>query len=307
MPKTSETPARQDPSGHQNPSHLIGRADEHHHSALPDDLKQLIARRQTLRLITSGAAACLVGACDNSIAFPGPEPEQTALSPDGSECIVHPTETAGPFPADGSNNAHGTLANVLDDSGIRRRDIRPDLGAGRKSAAGGIKLDLTINLLNVGEGCAPLEGYALYLWHCDAEGQYSIYNVAEHNYLRGLGISDTAGNLHFTTIIPGCYWGRYPHIHFEVYPNPEAATDYRNRLLTSQLALPPKICEAVYSAHPLYSKSLENLKNAPLERDMIFTDNTPKQLSAQTIRIKGGIKTGLQGEVTIGVMDKTTT
>lgn len=291
-------------TGHED-YNLKDQSEDHHHNALADDLRTLIVRRQTLKLITAGAAACLVGACNNSDAFPGPEAERTAKSADGRECIVDPSETAGPFPADGSNNANGSLANVLADTGINRVDIRPDIGGAPETAAGGIPLDLTITILDVGDNCKPLAGYALYLWHCDAEGQYSIYNISEHNYLRGLGVSNKAGQLRFKTIIPGCYRGRFPHMHFELYPTLASATDYRNRVLTSQLIIPPKICDAVYSAHPLYAESIENFKNIPLENDMIFADNTPKQQAAQTIEIKGGIKSGLKGKVDIGLVANT--
>ena len=41
--------------------------------------------------------------------------------------------------------------------------------------------------------------------------------------------------------------GRWPHVHFEVYPSVEAATRGGNKLATSQIAIPKDACEAVYS------------------------------------------------------------
>ena len=62
-------------------------------------------------------------------------------------------------------------------------------------------------------------GYAVYLWHCDREGEYSMYTGPDHeNYLRGVQATDTNGSVTFTTIFPAGYSGRWPHIHFEVYP-----------------------------------------------------------------------------------------
>ena len=43
--------------------------------------------------------------------------------------------------------------------------------------------------------------------------------------LRGVQAADSNGQVTFTSIFPGCYSGRWPHIHFEVYPSLSAATD----------------------------------------------------------------------------------
>ena len=64
-----------------------------------------------------------------------------------------------------------------------------------------------------------MPGAAVYLWHCDADGNDSLYSngVTGENYLRGVQEADANGQVHFTTIVPGCYAGRWPHIHFEVF------------------------------------------------------------------------------------------
>ncbi len=69
-------------------------------------------------------------------------------------------------------------------------------------------------------------------------GSYSIYRAADRNYLRGIALSDDEGRVRFTTIFPGCYPGRWPHQHFEVFASPEAAVSGKAALLTSQFALP---------------------------------------------------------------------
>ena len=58
-------------------------------------------------------------------------------------------------------------------------------------------------------------------------GLYSLYNrgATDQNYLRGVQASDADGKLSFTTIFPGCYRGRWPHIHFEIFR--DLAADYR--------------------------------------------------------------------------------
>ena len=60
------------------------------------------------------------------------------------------------------------------------------------------------------------------MWHCDRLGRYSLYGagVTNQNYLRGTQEADASGNVTFTSIFPGCYSGRWPHIHFEVYSEP---------------------------------------------------------------------------------------
>jgi Dioxygenase len=85
---------------------------------------------------------------------------------------------------------------------------------------------------------APVVGAAVYLWHCDAVGRYSLYSsgVTGESWLRGMQATDASGQVRFTTIFPGCYSGRWPHAHFEIYPSLAAATSSANKRATSQLA-----------------------------------------------------------------------
>jgi protocatechuate 3,4-dioxygenase beta subunit len=273
--------------------HLI----DDHDRGLPYDLSVLRSRRAALGWLATAGAAGLLAACGDSI---GAQRDVVAKRPDGAECVLHTEETAGPFPADGSNRAHGTLANVLADSGIVRRDMREGLGKSGGTAAG-TPLDLTLTLVNVGNACAPLAGHAIYLWHCDAEGRYSIYDLPDQTYLRAVGVTDERGRAQFTTILPGCYPGRYPHMHFEVYASLDRATSYRNRLLTSQLAMPADACRAAYDSVAAYRASVAPFARSPLQRDGIFADNTPKQLAAQTPELAGDPSSGYRGTVTIGL------
>jgi len=275
---------------------------DEHDLGLPHDLSRLVSRRRALKVLASAGMTGMVAACDEIPFFSRPEAEATAIGPDGVECVVHPTEIAGPFPADGSNRAHGTLANVLRDSGIVRRDMRGNLQAAG-AAADGVELKLTVTMVGVGKSCVPLAGHAIYLWHCDAAGKYSIYDLPNASYLRAVGVSDAQGKAEFVTIIPGCYQGRFPHMHFEIYPSLAAATDYKNRILTSQLAIPADVCRAVYGSAPAYRLSVDNFAKSPLERDMIFANNTPKQLAAQTLALHSEDEARYGGTVVIGLKD----
>ena len=195
----------------------------------------------------------------------------------GASCAVIPEETAGPFPGDGSNGP-----NVLADSGVVRKDIRSSFGSSTTVATG---VPLTINLIvqDSGAGCAPLAGAAVYVWHCDQGGNYSLYSqaAANENYLRGVQAADDSGLVTFQSIFPACYSGRWPHIHFEVYPSLEMATDENNKIATSQVALPKETCDLVYATAG-YEQSVSNLQQVSLERDMVFSDGVTQQLGTVT-------------------------
>ena len=62
--------------------------------------------------------------------------------------------------------------------------------------------------------------------------------VANENYLRGVQETGADGTVTFTTIFPGCYSGRWPHVHFEVYPSAAVATREPTRLLLRSWRFP---------------------------------------------------------------------
>ena len=138
-----------------------------------------------------------------------------------ASCAVIPEETAGPFPGDGSNGP-----DVLSEAGVVRKDIRSSFGAS-STVAEGIPLAINLTIQDAGGDCAPLAGAAVYIWHCDRGGAYSLYSeaAADENYLRGVQAADDAGLVTFQSIFPACYPGRWPHIHFEVFPSLDLATD----------------------------------------------------------------------------------
>jgi protocatechuate 3,4-dioxygenase beta subunit len=169
------------------------------------------------------------------------------------------------------------------------------------AVANGAQLDLLLTLIDVARACAPLANHVVYVWHCDAGGKYSLYDLEDRNYLRGVGVTDAAGQVKFTTVFPGCYAGRWPHIHFEVFANLQTATGGKNSLLTSQLAMPGDAAKALYAANPLYAASVANLAGIPLARDNVFADNTAEQLSAMTLRMASDGAGGFQAQATIGI------
>ena len=216
-------------------------------------------------------------------------------------CIADPAETAGPYPADGTNSANGSISNVLVASGIVRSDIRSSFGSTTATAAG-LPMTLTITLVNTNAACAVLAGYAIYLWHCNALGKYSLYDLPAENYLRGVQVTDSAGQVTFSSISPGTYSGRYPHIHFEVYRNANTATQGSNSLLTSQMCLPRDIASAVYTANStVYTGSSANLAQVTIASDNVFGDNTAAQIAAQTPVLSGSTSAGYTGTIVVGL------
>jgi protocatechuate 3,4-dioxygenase beta subunit len=157
---------------------------------------------------------------------------------------------------------------------------------------------IAMTLLDVAAGGTPLAGAAVYLWHCDIDGRYSLYDqdVADQNYLRGVQQSDKDGKLSFTSIFPAAYAGRWPHIHFEVYESLEAATGAGSKLKTSQIALPEDACELVYATAG-YEQSVQNLAQTSLDTDNVFGDGYASQLATTS----GTVESGFSITLNVGV------
>ena len=239
--------------------------DDHFDGDFRSDMHRILSRRRLLTLGAAGLAMAPGGAMAQALT-----------------CIAAPAETGGPFPADGSATRGGGSLNVLDQAGIVRSDLRPSF-AGLDGVADGQAMDLTLTLQDVDTGCAPVSGFAVYAWHCDAAGRYSLYEVEDRNYLRGMQVSDEEGRLTFRSILPGTYRGRWPHIHFEVFRSVQEAASGARPHLTGQLAFAEDLVRARYDGDPRYADSIPNLDGITLARDGIFRDSTPAELAAQTV------------------------
>ncbi|GAA1864973.1 dioxygenase family protein [Asanoa iriomotensis] len=247
-----------------------------HDQGLSLDLPTLLSRRRLLGLLGAAGAATIAG-CSSDTA--------TVAAQDVTADEEIPEETAGPYPGDGSNGV-----NVLTESGIVRSDITRSFGTGSGVAAG-VPLTIALTVLDVGNGGGqPLTGAAVYLWHCDQEGRYSLYSkgVEQENYLRGVQVADAAGKVAFTSVFPAAYDGRWPHIHFEVYATLEKATTASDKLRTSQLALPEDASRQVYATSG-YEQSVRNMRNTSLETDMVFSDGYSLQLGTVTGDVDSGL------------------
>jgi protocatechuate 3,4-dioxygenase beta subunit len=266
---------------------------DEHHFGLVHDLKiiaRMAERRRVLRWMAGASLVPLVGCGGNDAMTIGSAGASGAggSSGAGSEtdagpttCSKIPEETGGPYPGDGSNGA-----NALALSGIVRSDIRSSF-AGATGTAEGIPLTVKLTLMSAAGGCAKLSGYAVYIWHCDRAGQYSMYTIVDQNYLRGVQETDADGSVTFTTIFPACYAGRWPHIHFEIFPSVAEATSSASRLATSQLALPQDVCNDVFATDG-YAQSVTNLAQVSLATDMVFSDGYAEQVPLVTGSVSAG-------------------
>ena len=287
-----------------------------HDRGLEFDLSTLMSRRSLGMLLGAGTAAALAGcspggagnsstsssaAATSAEAAPAASAAASATTQASTsatptltraiaECGVEiPQETAGPYPGDGSNGP-----NVLEASGVVRRDIRSSFGSAT-STAQGVPLAVTLTLLDNANGCSPLAGAAVYAWHCDRDGKYSMYDsgLQNENYLRGVQEADANGQVTFTTIYPGAYSGRWPHIHFEVFESMSNATAAGQVLAVSQIALTEAACNEVYASAG-YESSARNFPRTTLKSDNVFgNDGGIYQLATMGGSVAAGYTAGL--------------
>lgn len=282
------------PEGPAYEGRLLDRADEEVvDQGVAFDLRTLVSRRRVLSLLGLGVGAVALAACSTGTTGNSSSGAATASTSAGEI----PDETAGPYPGDGSNGV-----NVLEQSGIVRRDIRSSLDGG--TTASGVPMTLTLTILDMANNDAPFTDAAVYVWHCDAAGGYSMYSsgVENETYLRGVRVADSSGTVSFTSVFPACYTGRWPHIHFEVYPTVNDITEASNAIATSQVALPEDVSKAVY-ALPEYSGSTANLSQVSLADDNVFSDDGG---ASQLATVTGDATSGYQVALTVRVDTATT-
>ncbi len=269
-------------SDHQPHHHSHSGELEDHDRGLAFDLQNTRHRRAFLGMVGAGAAtvggAVLLG---------------TAGTAAAAAIAEIPTETAGPYPGDGSNGP-----NALTESGIVRRDIRRSVGSSTTKARGQ-RFEFKLRLVNT-DNLSPLVGYAVYAWHCNRDGAYSMYSagITGENYLRGVQVSNERGAVKFKSIYPACYSGRWPHIHFEVYANVSEATGGGTPLVTSQLALPRTTSLKVYSRVAGYEQSVTNLNRVSIASDMVFGDDGGVR---ELAKMKGNLKKGYRAKLVVPV------
>jgi protocatechuate 3,4-dioxygenase beta subunit len=288
------------------PDHRPTQPPPNHDRGLEYDLATL-QRRRFLGLFTAAGLAAVAGcSADDATTTNTPSntpssstststsamPSTTSTTTAATDVDEIPQETGGPYPGDGSNGP-----NVLTQSGIVRSDITKSFGSA-SGVATGVPLSVELTVVDADQDRA-LEGAAVYLWHCDAQGRYSLYSdgATNENYLRGVQAADDSGKVTFTTIFPAAYASRWPHIHFEVYAGADEATKAGQIVRTSQLALPKDVCSTVYATDG-YDGSAQNLSRTSLENDNVFGDDDGVH---QLATVTGDVSNGYVATLTVGV------
>ena len=143
--------------------------------------------------------------------------------------------------------------------------VRRDITDGHPGAA----LTLHITVVDV-NGCAPMAGSAVDVWHCDAAGAYSGIDARTkgQTFMRGTQITDATGAVEFVTVYPGWYPGRTVHVHVKV-------RDAKTARHTGQLFFPDDITDQVYANAPYAQRGRRSTSNG---RDSIFGRGGASQL-----------------------------
>jgi protocatechuate 3,4-dioxygenase beta subunit len=182
-------------------------------------------------------------------------------------CTTSPAETAGPFP-------------TKTPSSLVSADIRSDRT--------GTPLTIKITINNKNANCAALAGAILDIWHCDKDGYYSEYggsgmqsaNFTSVHFLRGRQVTDANGLVQFTSIFPGWYSGRAPHIHVHVYSAGGTS------LLVTQIAFPTNVSDIVYTtATNYYTRGKQDTSNTS---DNVFSDSLASELATVSGSVSAG-------------------
>ncbi|MFC8358572.1 intradiol ring-cleavage dioxygenase [Streptomyces griseorubiginosus] len=147
--------------------------------------------------------------------------------------------------------------------------VRKDITDGKS----GVPLTLSLTVVDATDGCTPVKGAAVEIWHCDAWGYYSGYTTAspggsvpaeseegdsadDNTYLRGYQIANARGVVRFETIFPGWYIPRTCHIHVKVHTGgqKEDGTYEGGKVnYTGQLFFDDNTAEAIFALEP-YAK-----------------------------------------------------
>ena len=208
-----------------------------------------MGRREALAAMGAASAAIALG-CGDSPASPSATTSSgsTTTTSTNAACAVTPTETVGPYPS---------LTDLF------RSDIR--------ETKQGTQLTLTIKVVNVSGGCAPVSGANVEIWHVDAAGNYSQYGTqTTQTYLRGIQTTNSNGEVTFVTIYPGWYQGRATHIHVEVTQNGVSRK-------ATQIAFPEATNNEVYASGVYASRGANPTKNTA---DGIFVDSIDQEVAA---------------------------
>jgi protocatechuate 3,4-dioxygenase beta subunit len=194
----------------------------------------VLTRREVLTAAAGIGAGCAIASTGRAAAT-----EQ--LQSGAKVCVLTPEAMEGPFYFD-------------------PKLVRSDITEGKQGAP----LSLTLQILEAND-CAPVPDTRVDVWHTDALGLYSGYEQQQtgssegETFLRGTRLTGGDGEVRFTTIYPGWYPGRTPHIHFKVFVHDRS-------IITGQLYFPDPVTDHVYATASPY-------RDRKAERDTLNADD----------------------------------
>jgi protocatechuate 3,4-dioxygenase beta subunit len=165
----------------------------------------------------------------------------------------------------------------------------------------GVPLRLAITVVD-STTCKPLKGAAVDIWQADATGHYSDEEqegTVGQTWLRGVQLTDSNGLVSFTTIYPGFYSGRAPHIHAKVHVGgTHTSTRYSGGHVShnGQIFFPEAVSTKVYATEP-YSEdtNTRTYRNS----DRVYSGQAG---AASVLKINGGsVSSHLTGRIALGV------
>ncbi len=224
---------------------------------------RVLNRRNALALLgLAGVASATVGG--TAVAASG------ATSGPGAariDCVAKPEMVEGPY---------------FVDERLNRSDIRIDSADG--SMVAGIPLILDLCVAKITQGCGPLPGATVDIWHCDAAGRYSGFaaeGTAGHNFLRGYQVTNSRGAARFTTVLPGWYRGRTVHVHIKIQT---IGTDGHPYEFTSQLYFTEEFKSRFLALEPYAAKGAPDTVNST---DMFYGEGGDQMLLRPTRARRG--------------------
>jgi protocatechuate 3,4-dioxygenase beta subunit len=263
------------------------------HSSKPDVTLPAVTRRGALRVLGGAAGAVFLVSCGGSgdstsstisTDTTGTTTTTTATT-SSSSCAVTPEGEIGPYFADDSA------------AGFNRIDIRANIDG--TSTQSGIPLTLNITVVDTEKSCIGLQNAQVDIWHCNAEGVYSdegVESTTGETWLRGFQLTDSAGNVQFTTIFPGWYQGRTTHIHLRVRSKYSSASSTSDGTNTTQVFFPQATVNTTdTTVAPYSSHGTNSTTNAS---DRVYATQTEGKME---LALTGDATSGYAASVTIGL------
>ncbi len=225
-----------------------------------------MTRRRALVSAGTISAGALLSACgaDDS---PAPQTAADVTTTQGTTATVQPqTSTSGDLAArfDEADACRQTAEQTEGPYYLDVDRVRSDIREDRE----GVELRVAVRVRDA-DACEPIGNAVVELWHCDAVGDYSGVQGVSGTFLRGAQVTNADGIAELTTIYPGWYVGRCPHIHAKVILDNETA-------LTTQLYFDEAVTDVVYAREPYAQHTGDYTRN---DADGIFAQELLLDLS----------------------------